>query len=483
MKWVKKSIIIVLQDDRVVWYKFKGKALIDKKDIIFDDRYIDFEDIPFDWAKPIQQRHSLATISLIIDSSLDELGSGNAERVGRNNVFNVSKYTCFREALSPRCQAWLQAIQAQGVIFDRVTSSLRLLSWQIRRGVPNRFIVVGDSHMSRHVLCQKGRITYARQCRHIEAGLANTAHSALLESLEYLRESTATAINTELQIIYVGDDQSCVETLEQSSLKPLTHHMVSKAADWYAELFQQRCFLSRHEPMNTVLNGQLEQSESQRNRRRNDRCLYLTTCLTALVASFTLTLAGVNGFKVVKNIRSLEIKSAAVSQEQISTSEMATSIHQYPIKAAEALVRVQLFKRIEYLDIAAVLKLVADAVTEHPGIELDSLEWVLTDTHEAMEWVNVASLENAAVPVAIKHVLSQSLDEADDTRVKTGVQIAIEGSVQDISLRGRQRRFEKFVDSLVSVPNITSVKVVTSPLKSASAGEQQRFFIGLHEHT
>ena len=76
------------------------------------------------------------------------------------------------------------------------------------------------------------------------------------------------------------------------------------------------------------------------------------------------------------------------------------------------------------------------------------MEWLATDNTEALQWINVASLENAPVPNGINQVLRQSLDVSDGARIMIGTQIALEGSVRELTLRERQAVFEKFVRSL-----------------------------------
>ena len=52
-----------------------------------------------------------------------------------------------------------------------------------------------------------------------------------------------------------------------------------------------------------------------------------------------------------------------------------------------------------------------------------------------------------------------------------GTQIALEGSVRELTLRGRQAVFENFVRSLKASPVVASVEVVSSPLEYAVSSE------------
>jgi len=141
------------------------------------------------------------------------------------------------------------------------------------------------------------------------------------------------------------------------------------------------------------------------------------------------------------------------------------------VQAAESIARLKLFDRIEGLDATAVLTLIADAVTHHPEIMVDHLEWLMIDNPEALQWISVASLENAPVPTGINQVMRQSLDSSDEARILIGAQISLEGTVQEVTLRARQAAFENFVSSLKDSPLVASVEVVTSPLEYAVSSE------------
>ena len=115
--------------------------------------------------------------------------------------------------------------------------------------------------------------------------------------------------------------------------------------------------------------------------------------------------------------------------------------------------------------------MIADTVTRHPKIMLDHLEWLMIDNEEALQWIDVASLENAPVPSGIGRVLKQSLDGTEISRTIIGAQIGIEGSVREVTLRDRQAVFNKFVSSLETSPFVASVEVVTSPLEHAVSSD------------
>ena len=95
----------------------------------------------------------------------------------------------------------------------------------------------------------------------------------------------------------------------------------------------------------------------------------------------------------------------------------------------------------------------------------------MIDNPEALQWISVASLENAPVPTGINQVMRQSLDSSDEARILIGAQISLEGTVQEVTLRARQAAFENFVSSLKDSPLVASVEVVTSPLEYAVSSE------------
>ena len=474
MKTVKDETIIILQDERAIWCRWHDQRLIDRRVIEHCETIADSNLIPFDGISEIVKRFKRPTVGLIIDSSLDEVSSFMSTDAGIGRVARTKSNDTahIHESLNRRCQLWLQKVQEQGVVFDYVTSTLRMLLRNYRKSKRQTLVVVDGDQLSRHVLCHRGRVVYARQCSKIDE---KTSEEVLNESLDYLDDTASTQRISDCNIVYVGSNRASQDSLKERSTGPLVHVASTSATQWYFSLFRQRRWHIGHSASNRLLNrvlkGQLDGSESRRKLHRNDQKLFLATWLTVFIASITVIVACVHGFTVARYMRNVEVKSAALANDIVLTKESATEIHSFPVQAANALETMEAFGRIEKLDAAAVLTLVADAVTLHPGIQLDRLEWLLTDNEEALQWTGVASLEHAPVPRIIQQVSKQSLDESAPARLRMGAQIAIEGSVHEATLRGKQALFNGFVNTLETTPNIASVEVVTSPLEHAATSE------------
>ena len=467
----KDETIVLLQDDRALWYRWRGDQIIDHRVIAHGEDASDAELIPFDGITEVECTGQ-STVSLILDSSLDEV-SCSADTPARPKYLGLlNDVNYIHESLNQRSQLWLRKVQEHGVVFDLVVSALRLLLQNYRKVVKQTFIVVDDSHLSRHVLCQRGRLEYARQCNIADKG---SSQKALTESLEYLDGSASISVTSDCDIVYIGTDVDCLELLDRQSSAAIVHEASKSASQWYCELFRRH----RRRPgrkmsnrqLNRILNGQLEISESRRKIRSNYKKLYLATCLVIGIASVTVVFSVVHGFAVAEYLREIETRTSSLSDELLLARQAATSIHISPVQAAESIARLKLFDRIEGLDATAVLTLIADAVTHHPEIMVDHLEWLMIDNPEALQWISVASLENAPVPIGINQVMRQSLDSSDEARILIGAQISLEGTVQEVTLRARQAAFENFVSSLKDSPLVASVEVVTSPLEYAVSSE------------
>ena len=468
---VKDETTVLLQDDRAIWCRWLGDRVIDWRVIPHDEDASDNDLVPFDGIVGTGYfRHPI--VSLILDSSLDEVSCPSNTLAQKKNFRLSNDFDHIHESLNNSCQLWLRKVQEQGVVFNLVVSTLRLLLRSYSKGVKQTFIVVDDECLSRHVLCQRGCMVYARQCNNADMGFS---HKALAESLEYLNGSASATISSDCDVVYIGTDAGHLELLKKQSVGSLVNETSITAAQWYFELFKRhRQRLGNrmsNRQLNRILNGQLEESESHRKMRASYKYFYLATCLAVGLASIMVVLAALHGISVAKYLRNIETQISSLSDEILLAKQSATAIHFSPVQAAESLARLELYKRIERLDATAVLTLIADAVTHHPEIKIDHLEWLTTDDTEALQWINVASLENAPVPNGINQVLRQSLDVSDRARIMIGTQIALEGSVRELTLRERQAVFEKFVRSLKASPVVASVEVVSSPLEYAVSSE------------
>jgi len=469
MKTYRDEVIIVLQDDRAAWYRWQGAQIVDQKIIPLVNKAEEGIVIPFEGLVNRVDRFNYPRINLIIDSSLDEFTPpiGEFGKEKSRAIKERDKRIC--ESLNAACQEWILAVQEKGLVFDKVLSSLSLLDRTYGKGRQRVLIIVDDDRLGRHVLCTKKGISYARQCTYKDV---HNSQEALSETLHYLSDLKAPYSLADSLIVYVGDDPDTATSLNKLSNKPVSFQPVSNAADWYCDLFRRKRPRGTSQWLNKKLSRHLSKSEARRRHRRNDQQLYLATCLTVFVASVTVIVACIHGFTVAKYMRSVEAKTTNMMSEHMLTTKAAAKVHSEPVQTADSLARLDLFNQIYYLNAAGVLTLIGDAVTQHPEIELDRIEWLLTDNREATQWVSVPSLDNAPVPVSINKVLDQSPHNAEATRIKTGTQIVIEGSVKDSTLRERQAVFEEFVATLSSLSDIDSVQIVSSPLDNASSSER-----------
>ena len=463
----KDETIVLLQDDRAIWCRWRGGRVIEQRIIPHGEDAADSDLIPFD-RMTVMEAFEYTAVSLILDSSLDEVNCMTSIQLQKNILRIPNDVDLIHESLNQQCQLWLRKVQEQGLVFNCVVSTLRLLLLNYCKGVKQVFIVVDDDHLSRHVLCQKGRMVYARQCDNVDEGFSQ---KALAESLEYLNGPASVTISSDCDIIYIGADPDRLELLKGLSARSVFHETSITAAQWYFELFRGQRWRIRSKmfsrQLNRILNGQLDISESKRKLRSRHKKLKLATRLSGGIASIAVVIVAVHGISAANYLRGVEAKKASLSNEIFMASQSATAIHKSPVQAAESIARLEQFDRVERVDAAEVLTLVADTVTQHPQIMLDHLEWLIIDDEEALQWIDVVSLENASVPSGIGRVLRQSLDDTEVSRTMTGAQIGIEGSVREVTLRDRHAVFNKFVSSLETSPFIASVKVVTSPLEHA----------------
>ncbi len=468
----KDETIVLLQDEHAVWSRWRGDQLIDRRVILHGDNNTDADLIPFEGLTAMMGRFKRPVLSLILDSSLDEVSYLAGTRFHHGLLRMSNDIEPVHESLNQRCQIWLKEVQEQGVVFDCVVSTLRLLLTKYRKIAKQTLIVVDDDQLIRHVLFHRGRIVYARQCHGVSDGVS---HAALAESLEYLDGSASAMLSHDCEIVYLGSDLACLDLLNKTSTGSVVHEASKTVTEWYFELFRRQRWRMRsrmlNRQLNHILNGQLDKSISRRQLRHSERKRYLATRLTIFMALTSFIVAGVHGFIVARYLRNIKIETASISDEILLARQSAADIHTSPLRAAESIARLELFHRIERLETAAMLTLIADAVTRHPEIMLDRLEWLMTDNAEALQWISVTSLENAPVPSGIRQVLNQSLDNTEELQIRTGTQIALEGSVKEVTLRGRQAVFEKFISSLESSPAIASVEVVISPLEYAVSSE------------
>ena len=467
----KNEAIVLLQDERAIWCRWQDGQVVEQRIIPHSEDATGSDLLPFD-RMTVMEYFEHKTVSLILDSSLDEVNCMTNIQLQRNILRMPNSVDLIHESLNQQCQLWLRKVQEQGVVFNWVVSTLRLLLLNYCKGAKQAFIVVDDDHLSRHVLCQQGCMVYARQCNNVDEGLSQ---KALAESLEYLDGPASITISPDCDIVYVGADPGRLDLLKRHSARPVYHEASITAAQWYFELFRRQRLRIRnkvsHRQLNHILNGQLDMSESKRKLRTRRKRFYLATCLSAGIASITVVFTTVHGFSSVNYLRSVEARKISLSSEISLARQSATAIHQSPVQAAELIERLKQFDHIETLDAAEVLTLIADTVTRHPKIMLDHLEWLMIDNEEALQWIDVASLENAPVPNGIGRVLKQSLDGTEISRTIIGAQIGIEGSVRAVTLRDRQAVFNKFVSSLETSPFVAYVEVVTSPLEHAVSSD------------
>ena len=232
---VKDETTVLLQDDRAIWCRWLGDRVIDWRVIPHDEDASDNDLVPFDgivgtgyFSHPI--------VSLILDSSLDEVSCPSNTLAQKKNFRLSNDFDHIHESLNNSCQLWLRKVQEQGVVFNLVVSTLRLLLRSYSKGVKQTFIVVDDECLSRHVLCQRGRMVYARQCNNADMGFS---HKALAESLEYLDGSASATISSDCDVVYIGTDAGHLELLKKQSVGSLVNETSITAAQWYFELFKR----------------------------------------------------------------------------------------------------------------------------------------------------------------------------------------------------------------------------------------------------
>lgn len=200
----------------------------------------------------------------------------------------------------------------------------------------------------------------------------------------------------------------------------------------------------------------------KRRRRTELRRLHVATTLTAAIAASTVLASAVHGIDSARRRARAVAAEEALALRVDRLAEAVAERHPTPGLADASLALLERQASVGAPAAEAVLALLAEALTAHPALRLDRLEW---STPEGADASLDERVDAANQPL-------RRLRRADDVDAPAVALLELGGRVDAagaLSVRERQRRFEAFVATLERNAGVSGLRVRLSPAGAATS--------------
>ena len=489
-KSVDDKLVVVLQADQAHWFKWSRGELVDTyTESISGDRVTSTN--PCLWNTQNQPGGDLR-VRLVLNTTLDELDrvkldkhySAGVNWVQRHRVraslkkeypyagvhllpdcFAPDVFSLLHSILPAEWTGWLQQIQNAGCRFSHVATATQLLCSIPLDGLA--LFNTGAGVENRHLLVQDNTPVFMR-C--VDADLDNKM--SVDESLAHVRSLLQTDYSSVAVVEDVADASQCADTLARLILGcPVALHYTSESQGErtitvnnskdgrFVTLADNKWRLTK---ARQGLTDSLEQSILRNHRFHKLIHLQRATVLCTLMAAITVIIASVNGIESARARSELAQEEQQLLEQIHELSSSVAELHQSPEHIANAIKLIRQHKAINPATPRQILTTVAKGFSRFPVLLLDSLSWSVIDDGELLDSSHGATSRTMS---------RNSLWHVDSIPPRVLVELA--GSVSRLhELRDQQAVLNAFVRYLESVPGVTQVEVLESPVTTAQSSVQ-----------
>lgn len=516
------AIVLVLQDDQAFWFRETGPEHMESYTETIEAGELDLHSCCPWIRKPAGS--PMTRLQLVLDSHLDEV---DRVRVPNLSTGWLRHLQCFRmkrrlradfpratihllapaaapdalsvvhDVLPEHWQKWLALLQKEYVSVSHVVTSLELLCQysavhEGRRHKPVLFnIPVGE--YSRHLLVQGGVPVFMRLVPLVDAEPDCIDDVAVDESLTHLRRQVVRT--AEIPLITLAETSNaepqasarvpqalaklclgretrfqCVhsESVRQSedgaglcdeakSPVRLLDTLISKLPGRGLRHAEGQWQLTRkHRFADDLLQVSLVRNALQLRIRQ----LQKATLICAWMAAVAVVTASVHGVASARERARQSRQQQQMSDQIDQLSAVATELNRHPAFVMRSMERIAAHQATGPIDAGGVLTTVAEALQGFPALMLDDISWSVF-YGEARETA-ITTIEQ----VPARGRVWQEGAPAAQVQVELGGKV-----ISEPGLRRQQETLEDFSRYLESLPGVTDVKIIESPVSVARSSK------------
>lgn len=516
------AIVLVLQGDQAFWFRETGPELMESYSETIEAGELDLHSCCPWIRKPAGS--PMTRIQLVLDSHLDEV---DRVRVPELSASWLRHLQCFRmkrrlradfpraaihrlapaaapdalsvvhDVLPEHWQKWLALLQKEYVSVSHVVTSLELLCQysavhEGRQHKPVLFnIPVGE--YSRHLLVQGGIPVFMRLVPLVDAEPGCVDDVAVDESLTHVRRQVVRtaeipvitldeasdaepqasdrvpqalaklSLGWETRFLYAHSDSvrqsedGAVLCGEAKGLARLIDILISKLPGRELRHAEGRWLLTRnHRFADDLLQISLVRNALQLRIRQ----LQKATLICAWMAAVAVVTASVHGVASARERARQSRQQQQMSDQVDQLSAMATELNRRPAFVMRSMERIAAHQATAPIDAGGVLTTVAEALQGFPALMLDDISWSAF-YGEARETA-ITTIEQ----VPARGRLWQEGAPAALVQVELGGKV-----ISEPGLRKQQETLEDFSRYLESLPGVTDVKIIESPVSVARSSK------------
>ena len=344
----------------------------------------------------------------------------------------------------------LEALQRGPVTIASLRSALRLREPPGADRGGDVLHVVPGAGVERHLLFRSGCPAFTRV---VAVATPDDARAALEETLAHLAERHGVHAPREVRAarpedLPAAEPDDAVDGVGGASALDDAHRLAARVAT------------ARRRRSARTSAASLDKWHRHVELRR----LHAATALTAAIAGLTVLASAAHGIDSARRRARAVAADEALSVQVERLIEAIDGRHATPALADASLSLLERHASTRVPEARAVLALLAGALTRHPAVRLDRLEWSNPeDTHASSD-----GRPAAAANQPLRRVRSE---DADDGPAAPWIELAgrIDASGA-LSVGERQRRFEAFVGTLERDAGVTGLRVESSPASAAASG-------------
>jgi len=450
--------VLLIEDELVTWMQWhKGQCINHCTHPIQSDQSTALASLKeFGWIKSSNPIHVLLNLANeSIELTPPNLSAGSLQRVFemRSVVSALVKknYRVFYQIvesaqaslasttaeLSKSTRQWLRFLQSQNLEFVSVQTLSQLVATATKSDSEPSLVVIRCSEQHRHVLAHKGCALFSRLAEQVPGvSLA----SAVQQSIDHL--AGVGLVQAECGIRLCAFDSDAADQLDESQI-------VQPGLSWsnlLAHVGAKSTVLHRHWLLHRLHN------RKTLVRWRLFACLLLILNGGASVQLFAHA-------KWVKQYQQQEHSHRKALAEAIADlRDTAEGLSENYLLTSSAFMLADEVRTLQAVSTGQLLRMVADALTRHPSIELSGLYWQLVE------------LENDVNDHFSTHAQLSVLERAEFKKPKA-LAIRVMGSVDTkLALRDQQAALLSFRAQLSSDKRVVNERLEQSPLSNSAEG-------------
>ena len=516
------AIVLVLQGDQAFWFRETGPEHMESYTETIEAGELDLHSCCPWIRKPAGS--PMTRIQLVLDSHLDEV---DRVRVPNLPTGWLRHLQCFRmkrrlradfpratihrlapaaaldavsvvqDVLPEHWQKWLALLQQEYVSVSHVATSLELLcqyssAHEGRQRKPVLFCIpVGE--YSRHLLVQGGVPVFMRLVPIVDGEPGCLDEVAVDESLTHVRRQVIrTAEIPVVTLAETSDDEpqawarvpqalarlclgrearfQCVypESARQSEggaglcddMKTPVRHLdtlIGKFVGRSRRRTDAQWLLCRHHRFADEL---LQVSLVRNALQLRIRQLQKATLICAWMAAVAVVTASVHGVASARERARQSRQQQQMSDQIEQLSAVATELNRHPAFVMRSMERIAAHQATGPIDAGGVLTTVAEALQSFPALMLDDISWSVF--YGEVRETAITTIEQ----VPARGRLWQEGVPGAQVQVELGGKV-----ISEPGLRKQQETLEDFSRYLESLPGVTDVKIIESPVSVARSSK------------